>query len=136
MSFTDAQILLEKKFADGWGNTIPCAFTNVPFSQPAGGKFVRFNIIPGDGSTASLGDSKLVRQLGVVMLQIFTAKNAGNKDANVLADAGAVILRNKQWTQNGMTVNTRAPYRQEVGERRDYYQVNLIVPFQVDEYFG
>lgn len=139
MSFSAAtQILLESTFATGWAASgVAVAYPNVPFKQPPD-EFVRFSILAGMSEQISLGESKLERRFGVVVVQIFTPKNSGNLRANELADAAASIFRYKQLVNAGagLTVNMRAPNTVPAGSRPDYYQVNMTVPFEANAYFS
>lgn len=137
--FATVAKLIETRFKTGWEavySTIPIRFKNVPWKQPTGGEWVSLSIIPGDGRQASLGSGKLERQLGIVVVQIFTPKNTGSRRSYDLADAAATILRYQTLSEAGVNVILRAPELANVGERMDNLQDNLKIPFQAEKIFN
>lgn len=133
--FEEIARIVEVKFATDYTAT-PVRFRNVPFKQPPAGEWIAPSVIPGDGVQASLGDSKLERQLGVLMVQVFTPKNSGDRRAKALADLVAALFRYKTIADSGVNVIFRAPAVGDVGERIDSYQVNVNVPFQAEKIFS
>ncbi len=134
--FSKSRQILESTFATAWANTTPVAYDNAPFKQPADGRFVRVTMVRGDSEQLNLGSVKGERQHGVMMIQIFAPKNTGTATAEDLADQAAEIFRMKQFMQDPVTVNCRNPKQNQVGSRADFYQLNLVVPFEADGFFN
>lgn len=114
----------------GAASTVAIRWPNQPWKQPATGEWIAFRIIPGDGVQASLGQTKLSRQFGLVMVQVFTPKNSGTRRATVLMDIVGNIFRHQTKTGSGVSVVFREPAMSDVGDRMDNYQANVQIPFQ------
>ncbi len=110
--------------------TLPIRWPNVPWKQPTAGEWIALKIVPGDGMQASLGQTKLSRQLGLVMVQVFTPKNSGTRRALDLADLIGSIFRHQTKTSSDVSVIFREPQMGDVGERMDNFQTNVQIPFQ------
>lgn len=101
--------LIEEIFSTQWAlKTSPPAvkYNNVPFRQPANGELITMTIVPGSEQQMSMGDEKVERQLGVVVFQIFTPKNIGDRRAKQIADLIAGVFRFRQfvlWSDNTIT---------------------------------
>lgn len=138
-------------------------YENVSFVQPTSGEWATMTIIPGSSTQISMGSQKVERQLGIVIFQIFTPKNSGTRRAKVIEDLIAGIFRYKMFSiahdgtiatnVNGMVITVvnpdliassdvsstilfRSPEPIAVGDRIDFYQQNLKVPFQADKLFS
>ncbi len=125
--------LLETAFKTYWAAnvaSVPLTFDNTPFAQPANSEWVRFTILPGAGVQASIGGAPREFQTGIVVVQIFTAKNTGTRRASVLADFVAKGLRYRQMQASGIVVDAEAPQGVPVGDRTDIYQTNVQVRFR------
>lgn len=105
---------------------------NVPFETPdVNTPWARVVILPGDSSPVSIGVSQRWRSFGVLVVQLFAAKEEGNAVLRELADTIAGWYRGR--TIDGITyrgVNVR-----QVGSEGAWYQFNLEIPFQRDEIF-
>lgn len=127
--------IIETRFKNAWTDT-PIKFENVQFKQPATGTWVSITILRGDGEQASLGQTKLERQYGVVAFQVFVPENTGTRNAQRLMDKIALIFRNKTVLSDGVTVIFRAPNAVTPGRRIGYHQLNMGFPFQAEKLFS
>jgi len=132
--------LIETRMQTGWNassaSTVPIRWENTPWKQPATMEWVALTVIPGDGRQESLGASKLERQLGIVTVQVFTPKNTGKRRAMVLADIVGSVFRYMTVTDSGVNVIFRAPELGQVGERKEQYQTNVVIPFIGEKIFS
>lgn len=131
--------IIESALKTGWlassASAVPVRWPNVPWKQTAT-EWISLRIIPGDGRQASLGSGKLERQLGIVIVQVFTPKNSGTRRAGVLSDIVGSIFRYRTVTDTGVSVIFRAPELGDVAERMDQYQQNVKIPFQAEKIFS
>lgn len=131
--------LIETKFQTDWtaaNPSVPIRFKNVPWKQPTSGEWVALTIIPGDGRQDSLGSGKLERQLGIIVVQVFTPKGGGSRRSLTLADSVASVFRYQTLSDANVAVVLRTPMLTNVGERSDAYQDNVRVPFQAERIFS
>lgn len=132
--------ICETRLKTGWtasaASAVSIRWPNVPWKQPTSGEWISFHLLPGDGEQASLGSSKLERQFGLVMVQIFTPKNKGTRRALDLADIVGGIFRYRTETDSGVNVIFRAPQMADVAERADQYQTNVKMEYQAEKVFS
>ncbi len=130
MSFESARQYIEEHFSSGWLDT-SIAYENVSFSPEEGTPWVRLTILDADSRQVSMGSTKLYRNNGVIVVQIFVPENTGTGDARSMADQVAAIFRGTQF--NGITC--RAPSPRRVGTANGWYQLNVSIPFFFDTNF-
>lgn len=122
---------IETTFATGWndtGSTVKVVYEGQPADKSL--EWMRLTVVAGGGGLDSIGSThRLVRQNGVVILQIFTQKNTGTARARQLADLATPVLELKQITEGAVVVDTEAAYLRDTPEQDTYYQKNLIWPF-------
>ena len=135
MSFEADHAAIESRFQTAWidGSSArtPIAFDNVDFKPAREESFVRLTIIDGEAKQASIEENPLHRRVGIIVIQIFVRPGDGTKPAEVLADHAATIFRAVQFS--GITC--RSPEYRKIGQVEDWYQINVEVPFFVDEQF-
>lgn len=128
--------LLETQFTTYWsanGGGVPIAWENAPFQQPSAGTWVMFSIRFASAEQASLGSKPLEFQHGLIFVQIFTPKDSGTRTAAQLSDKVAAALRYQQFKEGGVTVDTYSAGPVPVGERNDYYQLNVSIGFRAQQ---
>src|SRR5881628_1431768 len=93
--FEPVRKLLEGAFSAGWSTRTPVRYENVSFTQPANAAWVGFYVRWGEGLPASVGPSgyRMERQTGVVLIQVFTPKNSGQKASMEHCDFAGSIFR-------------------------------------------
>lgn len=132
--------ICETRLKTGWeassASAVAIRWPNVPWRQPISGEWIAFHLLPGDGEQASLGSSKLERQYGLVMVQIFTPKNKGTRRALDLADIVGSLYRYRTEVDSGVSVIFRAPQMADVAERADQYQTNVKIEYQAEKVFS
>jgi hypothetical protein len=130
MNFEEIRASIESRIAT-WAGA-PIAWDGVPASeaahdaQSAKQPWVRVSIIDGDSFTAAIGDGPRVRRTGVIICQIFTARDTGTRPARALASSLAERI---EYWQSG-TLSTEAARLINVGPDDNYQQFNLQCPFR------
>lgn len=129
--FKDQHDQLRARFNSQF-SSLPIAWPNVSFTPPEPkSAWVRFNVIDGEQKQTSIGNTtNNHRNVGLVVIQIFTPDNEGDSLALTTADTIAAIFRN--WC--GTTVHCRASSVKVIGpDGLGWFQVNVTTPFQRDE---
>lgn len=131
--------IIDTTLKTGWeagsAASVAIRWPNVSWRQPDSGEWISLARIPGDGEQASLGASKLARQYGLVIVQIFTKRQTGTRRASALADIVAGIFRHQTKTDSGVSVIFREPQLGQVQERIDQFQTNVQIPYQAERFF-
>lgn len=111
----------------------------MPFNQPSNSAWVGFKVVWGTALQVSIGpvDHRLVRGAGVILVSIFTPKNSSTKAGSEHADYATQLLQMKQWsdTTAGIVIDTQAGQLSDNGSDKEFQQMNLSIPFQVDGNF-
>ena len=97
--------------------------------RPSGSLWVRLSIRSGETSQVSMGASERYRTIGIVTVSIFVPIGTGMKRAHALTDKVVTAFRGN--TDTGVVF--RAPRQVTVGRTEEWWQVNVIVPFYVDD---
>lgn len=128
MSFDELRQYSEQRMADNWAETAPVAYENVQFEKPAGSPFVNFSVINGEGFTAGLdiGSVPVVRDTGMVSLQVFVPEGTGTKTSRELIDAFVAIFEHKRFN----AITTYSANITPVGVRDGWHQTNVTVPLR------
>lgn len=101
----------------------------VEASQINNREFVRLNIIFGQSKQVAMGNSRLVRTVGIASVGIWIPSTTGHGRAYTIADSIASI-----WQVSTMSgVIFRACSLNPVGEDGPWTQFNAVTPFQSDE---
>lgn len=111
----------------GWGS-VPVAYDNVEFDSTAQDNWARITILDGDRFNQSLGGS-CIRGTGIVVVQLFTKQWQGSAIARGYADELSALFTN---VIDGDVVYGVATVTR-VGHETDFYQLNINIPFQLDE---
>jgi len=110
--------------------TYDIAWENVDFTPADGEPWVRLTINEGEAFIGAIGGGKnTYRHPGTVIVQVFTPTNIGYGKARSIADDVASIFRGKRIS--GVRFLS-APYINRVGPDGDWYQLNVICPFEYD----
>jgi hypothetical protein len=130
MSYAAQNLEIQARFKAAWGTTTPVSYPNVSFTPPSTA-WVRLTILSGEESRLTFGaETNNYRNVGVIVIQVFTPANQGNAAALALADQAAAVFRG--WC--GATVRCRSATMREIGpDAAGKYQVNISIPFQRDE---
>lgn len=126
MSFTDVSKSSEK-LIEAWG-VVPIAYDGVDFTAPSEAPWCRTYVIDGDSFNNAISD-KCIRRTGLVIVQIFTPSMIGSRGARDLADQLSTVFTN----QRDGSVQYYVAYATRVGYVDNLYQLNLSIPFQLDE---
>lgn len=137
--FEPARVMIETIFKNGWSTRTPIKYENVFFNQPANLEWVSISIRWGESQQVSIGPTtrRVERNVGVVMLQLFSPKGDGRKRQNENIDFAAALFRlSTQYDEtNGIEIEFRTPQVTYVGESKELLQDNLTIPFQLDSLF-
>jgi hypothetical protein len=129
--FEEVRKCVEVKFKADWpglSTNVPYVFDNVPVPTPQPKTFVRVSLRMGRPVNHTIGTRRIPKHPGVLFCQIFTPKNDGSAPSRRLADFAKSIFEFQQFRQGNVTVDFGEPGElQEVGDRADYYQENLIM---------
>lgn len=111
---------------------LPVEYENVAFQPPANAVWCRFSILSSERADAAIGVA-FKRNVGVVMLQIFTPKDGGTKAANEATDKLASILDNASIAPGSGDIQFQTVSQRTVGLNRDgWHQKNAWCEFRVD----
>lgn len=127
MNFEAEHKAIEARLENNWTETA-IAFDNIEFQEQGREEFIRLTILDGASKQASLEDKPLYRNIGLIAIQIFVRPGSGLQRAEKLGDMLAEIYRGAQFS--GITC--KAPQYQRVGEKENWFQVNLNIPFYMD----
>jgi hypothetical protein len=115
------RVVIEGMLNSGWATT-DIAWDNVEYVPTIGQSYVILNVLPGEDQSSTVQSYK---QIGLVIIQIFTPVDVGTAVARGYADTLAGIFR--RVTQSG--INFRMPTFTQVGERDSWYQINVSIPY-------
>ena len=113
----------------GWSETVglPVAYDNVPFDSTKYDEWVRVTVLNGDSFEAAVG-SNCVRNTGLITVQIFTNQWDGSSACRQYADQIADIFKGVV----DKDVTYRAGALTRVGHDGDFFQMNIVIPYQHD----
>jgi hypothetical protein len=119
----------------GWTAT-QIAWPNRDFTPPSKASWLAVTIRAGEAFQVEIGSPKVVqRHPGLVVVQVFTPANWGDKTALDLADQVAALFRRQRLSYTDGSVLFRTPSIRVVGVEGANFQVNVTVPFVRDYLF-
>lgn len=135
MTFAAAHSAIRKRFETQWGSTTTVQYPNKKFSKPDNASWVRLNIVQAASAWASMGDpgNNTERNFGQVSVQIFVPVDIGEGDAVELADQVRDVFRDYRDATSGVRFLV-PPYARQIGDDGIWYQINVVAPFQFDDY--
>ncbi len=109
-------------------------FDNQVIDHPdaaSGDLWVRLSVKPGESEQQDIGGSTAVRQrtIGVVIAQVFSPLDVGDKPARDLAE----LIRAALGRKRDGKVQFRVAAIETIGRSEPWWQVNVTVPFYEDE---
>jgi len=120
---------------DGWTAT-QIAWPNRDFTPPSKASWIAVTIQAGDSAQIELGADKVVhRHPGLVVIQVFSPANWGDKTALDLADQVAALFRRQRLSYTDGSILFRTPTVREIGVDGSLFQVNVSIPFVRDYLF-
>jgi hypothetical protein len=117
------------RFVAGW-TTTPVAYENVSFDPPSKSPWVRFTLTPLQGETAGSspnGTSTLVRDSGLVSIQLFIPAGDGSKAAMGYVDDLIAIFEHSRF--NGIMVYS-ASVTVIGADSQGWHQTNITIPYR------
>lgn len=120
----------------GWAGA-PVAYDGHPTppavktAQDDNTPWVRFVMAPGTTVNRSITDKPCPRRPGLVLIQIFTARDVGTSPARTLASSLVTHWENQTLDSIGPLWTLEAS-EQRVGPDSNYYQLNLSIPYRAD----
>jgi hypothetical protein len=112
----------------------PVQYQNIPFTEPADGKFVRFTILNGESTRRSLGENPNRRHPGAVMIQIFVPDGGGTKSAREIADKIEPLFADKSIQSGTSWISFDDVSIVPVGKvENGRFQLNVSAPFLRDD---
>ena len=135
MGYAAAHAAIRLRFESEWGSTTPVQMPNTTNEPPASGSWVRFVIDVARSDWASAGDpgNNTERNLGQVTVQIFAESGDGEGVAVELADQAKAIFRSWRDVSSGVRFLV-PPYARRIGPSKKWYQINVVAPFQFDDF--
>ena len=138
MTLDVAHAAIRQRFATIWDAGPPqpaVQYPNVEFTAPDDASWVRLIISTSGNERASLGDpgNNVDRNFGQVTMQIFTLAGVGEGEALGLADKAKGVFRDWEDAVSGVRFLV-PPYARLVGGEGKWYQINVVAPFQFDDF--
>lgn len=141
MTYAAAHTAIRERFETQWAlafdpSPAPSVqYPNVEFEAPNLDAWVRLNIAQADAEWASLGDpgNNVQRSRGQVTAQIFVPSGEGEGLALEYADVIRGIFREWRNASAGLRFLV-PPYARQIGIDGKWYQVNVVAPFEFDDY--
>lgn len=124
--FKEALQYIESRLSSNWSAT-PIDFDNMPFQAAVGTPFIRCQVEW--AGTEQIGVGGRFRGEGVIIIGIFTPMHTGSRAGNKLADDVATIYNLYQY--QGLKCRFASTMR--IGQYREWYQINVNIPFQYDQ---
>ena len=134
MTYVVAHASIRARFETQWGGTTAVQYPNQKFIVPDA-PWVRLNIVSAGSDWAGFGDpgNNPERNFGQVTIQIFTESGEGEGAGLALADTARGVFR--QWRDAASGVRVLVPpYARQVGIDGKWYQINVVAPFQFDDF--
>lgn len=136
MNFELERRLIEKHFQTQWALSSMASkkvkYQNIPFNQPSNESFVALFIFSGANDQITLGTGPLIRNVGMVDMQVFTPIGEGMKEAREIIDVLDTIYARQTLTEGSVVIEFRDPEIMEKGEQDSWYQINAAYPFRKD----
>jgi len=134
MTYAAAHAAIRQRFETQWGATTAVQYPNREFTVPDA-SWVRLNIVQAASQWASLGDpgNNTERNFGQVNVQIFTKSGDGEGEGIELADQAKAVFRSWRDATSGVRFLV-PPYARQIGVDGKWYQINVVAPFQFDDY--
>lgn len=135
MSYAAAHSSIRQRFETIWAGRTPAQMPNVKFDAPEDAPWVRLNIADADAQWASMGDpgNNVERNRGQVTVQIFVPSGTGEGGALEYTDVVKGMFRDWRDASTGLRFLV-PPYARQVGIEGKWYQVNVVAPFEFDDY--
>lgn len=119
----------------GW-TTTQIAWPNRDFTPPPKASWVSVTIRSAEAHQIEIGSPKVVqRHPGLVMIQVFSPANWGDKTALDLADQVAALFRRQRLSYTDGSILFRTPTVRAIGVDGAFFQVNVSIPFVRDYLF-
>lgn len=135
MTLAAAHAAIRQRFETQWAARTPAQYPSVTFDAPDNEAWVRLNIDDAATEWASFGvpDGNTERHFGQVTVQIFVLSGEGEGEALELADVVKGIFRNWSDVSSGLRFLV-PPYARQVGVDGKWYQINVVAPYQFDDF--
>ncbi|ARB06113.1 tail terminator [Dinoroseobacter phage vB_DshS-R5C] len=134
MTYAVAHAAIRQRFEAQWGATTDVQWPSTKYT-PGEDPWVRLQIAPANALWASFGDpgNNVERNLGQVTVQIFVQSGEGEGLAMEYADQVRAVFRNWRDAVSGVRF-LEPPYARQIGFDGKWFQVNVVAPFQFDDY--
>lgn len=124
-------------FNEGMEGVASIAYQNKAFTPEPKESWVRLTVLEGDSNQVEIGDpAKYHRRSGIIMVNVFTARDIGDGAAREICDSVMALFRNKTAAFDSGLVRFRSPSKRVVQSSNDaYFQMNVSIPYFTDETF-
>ncbi|HEY7822452.1 MAG TPA: phage tail terminator-like protein [Acidimicrobiia bacterium] len=135
MSYEAAHSAIRQRFETVWASRTPAQMPNVKFDAPDDAAWVRLTIVQAAANWASYGDpgNNVERNTGQVTVQIFVPSGTGEGLALEYADVVKGMFRDWRDASSGLRFLV-PPYARQIGVDGKWYQINVVAPFQFDDF--
>lgn len=138
MTLAAAHSAIRQRFTTIWDAGAPnpaVHYPNTEFTAPDNASWARLIISTSGNERASFGDpgNNVDRNFGQVTIHIFALTGEGEGAALSLADKAKGVFRNWEDVASGVRFLV-PPYARLVGGEGKWYQINVVAPFQFDDF--
>lgn len=134
MSSAAVHAAIRQRFETQWAAATPVQYPNREFTIPDE-TWVRLNIVTAAAEWAGMGDpgNNPERNFGQVTVQIFAASGEGEGEGLGLSDTIKTVFRSWRDTASGVRFEV-PPYARQIGTVGKWYRINVVAPFQFDDF--
>jgi hypothetical protein len=133
MSYETERKMIEGRFRDAMPPGSAIQYGNNPFLPPKEG-YMRISILGGGSGLMGIGSLSQRRHAGVIDVAIFVPNDSGEKMARDLADKIEAALAQLDLRVGSTRICTQGTNYQRLGKVGDWFQANVTVPYQREEY--
>lgn len=127
--FKQADTIITERLQSNWVAT-PIDFDNVRYVPTKGTPFVRLQTMWAETSLVSV--TGRARGIGYIDIDIFVPYNTGTSIISEMADNIAALYN--RYREDGLECEVATTQR--IGEREEWYQLKVTVPFKYDECYN
>jgi len=125
MSFESIRSAVAARLATNW-TTMPIAYENRDFTPPTSGGWIELTVIGNTGQTLGIGSAVMVRDTGLISINVYTPEGSGTATGRGYADTLAALFEHERFsgiTTYAATLTTR-------GVVNGWHQLNLTIPYR------
>ena len=125
MSFESIRSAIADRLGDNW-TTTPIAWENRDFTPPTSGGWIELTVLGNTGQTLGIGSAVMVRDSGLIAINIYTPEGSGTATGRGYADTLDALFEHERFS--GITTYTATLTTRGVVE--GWHQLNLTIPYR------